>query len=68
MSKNNGSTTAEQARALIEADREARAQGATIELNEFLKGWGEKWRAQLVPVWVVRGSNSTHTIEVIVLE
>lgn len=68
MDSNNKPLTAEDARALIDAERRQRTEGATAELNEFLKVWGTKWRAQIVPVWVVRGDRATHTVEVEALE
>lgn len=64
----NGQHTAEEARALIDADKLARAQGATEELNEFLKVWMSKWRVNLVPVFVMRGNNATHMIDVEALD
>lgn len=57
-------STADQARALIEADRRARAEEAARRIDEVCK----ELRVQLVPVYIVRSGQGVHTVELQALD
>ena len=66
--KPNEPTAAEQARALIEADKLTRAQGALEEFNAFITDWRAKWRCELTPVTIIRGGQVAQVNEVNALD
>lgn len=64
MAKDNAHTDAEHARAMLEADKQARAQEAIRRIDEICK----ELRVQLVPVYLVRNGQGSHTVEVAPLD
>ena len=60
----NEQTVAQQARALIEADKQARAQEAATRIDEVCK----ELRVQLVPVYIMCSGQGTHTVELQALD